>query len=321
MDLIYADHKMQDQGVLHDYKLDLAYGVDENDFELTIPAAAHCCAAGFYVYVEGTEYGGIVDAIYSDTGAREVSYTGRTWHGLLNSKIVEPDAGADYLVLTGEANAVLRDLIARLGLSDLFEASEMDSGLTIRSYKMNRYIAAYDGIRKMLKTVGAKLSVKFSSGKVILSAVPRGEYNREGELDSDLVDFKVQRVYNPVNHLICLGRGELSAREVIHLYADANGVISTTQTFTGMNERATVYENTNAETLEDLESEGRDKLADLAAQDSIQVAFEADDAGYDVQDSVCATDNVTGLSVVAEIMKKIVTIESGQTTISYKVGL
>ena len=80
MDLIYMNASHEDIGVLHDYRLDLAYGEDENDFELQIPSSAHCCGKGFFVYMDGTEYGGIVDEIASDTDAEEVTYTGRTWH-------------------------------------------------------------------------------------------------------------------------------------------------------------------------------------------------------------------------------------------------
>lgn len=320
MDLIYMNRSKEDVGILHEYKLDLAYGTDENDFELQLPASAHCCGEGFYLYIEGKEYGGIVDSIGSDTDAQEVTYTGRTWHGLLNSKIIEPDAGADYLVLTGEANMILGTLISRLSLADLFAASGEDSGLTITGYKMNRYIPAYEGIRKMLDTVAGKLRFTFVGGKVILSAHQRGDYTQDGELDSDLIDLKVKRHYHPVNHLICLGRGELAAREVIHLYVDAAGKISKTQTFTGIDERTDVYDNSNAESLEDLETGGIDRLKELALADEVDVAFEEDDDLYEVQDIVGATDNITGLTANAEITKKIVTIENGQITISYKVG-
>lgn len=310
----------EDVGILHDYKFDLAYGEDENDFELKIPSSAHCCEKGFFLYMDGTECGGIVDEIASDTDAEEVTYTGRTWHGLLDSKIIEPDAGQNYLVLSGEANTVLGALITRLGLGDLFAASDEDSGLTISSYKMNRYIPAYEGIRKMLKTKKGKLRFAFKGGKVILSAHPRGDYTQDGNIDSDFVDLKVKRHYNAVNHLICLGRGELADREVIHLYADADGNISKTQTFTGLDERATVYDNSSAESLEDLENGGIDRLKELALADEVDAAFDEDSDQYEVQDIIGATDNIIGLTVTAEITKKIVTINNGQITISYKVG-
>ena len=41
MDLIYANEKMVEIGVMHDYEFDLAFGEDENDFELTIKSEKH----------------------------------------------------------------------------------------------------------------------------------------------------------------------------------------------------------------------------------------------------------------------------------------
>ena len=321
MDLIYRNASCEDLGVIQNCKLDLAYGEDENDFELTLDAADHCCAAGFYIYAEDTEYGGVVDDIQSDTAAGEVTYKGRSWHGILNSKIIEPDAGADYLVLNGEANDLLNFLIRRLGLSSLFAASGTDSGLQVKGYKMNRYVAAYDGIRKMLSTVSGKLRFIFRNGRVILSAHPRGDYTQDNELDSDRMDFKAIRHYRQVNHLICLGKGELADREVIHLYSDAAGNVSKAQTFFGLEERTEIYENTGAESLDDLEEKGIEKFKEIAQGDEITASFAPEHDCYEVQDLVGATDNVTGLTASAEITKKIVTIENDMVTISYKVGV
>jgi hypothetical protein len=107
---------------------------------------------------------------------------------------------------------------------------------------------------------------------------------------------------------------------VIHLYADAAGNISKTQTFTGLDERTEVYENSVVESLEELESRGVDRFKELALADEVEVALDESDDQYEIQDIVGATDNITGLTVSAEITKKIVTIDNGQITISYKVG-
>lgn len=319
MDLIYMNPDRQDIGVLRDYKLDLAFGKDENNFELQIPSNTHCCSAGFYLYVEDTEYGGVVDSIRSDTAQQEVAYIGRTWHGMLNSKIIAPDPGADYLVLNGDANSVLLSLIQRLGLTGLFTVSGGMSGLAITGYKMPRYIPAYDGIRKMLGAVSGKLAITFSKGYVVLAAVPRADHSDLSELDSDKIGFRAQRNYRPVNHLICLGRGELAARDVVHLYVDETGNISKAQTLIGLQERTEVYDYPNAESLEELETGGVERLKELAVAGDIKVNLGANGAVYDVQDAVAAVDNVTGLFVTAEISKKIVTIDRGEVEISYEV--
>lgn len=320
MDLIYMNANKEDVGVLLDYEMDIAFGKDENDFECTIAAQSHCCEAGFYLYMEGTEYGGIIDSISSDSETEEVKYAGRTWHGILNSKIIEPDSGQAYLTLSGEANTVIASLLSRLSLTGLFEASTENSGLTISSYQMNRYIAGYDGIIKMLKTVGGKLLFSNEGGKVILSAVPVHDYTQDEEFDSDLVDLKVTKKFNTVNHLVCLGTGELENRTVIHLYANEGGIISGTQTQFGLDEYADILDYPNAESASELESKGIERLKEQWNPADLSVSFDADDDTYDVGDIVGAYDNVTKLAVSTTIAKKIVTMQNGQITISYEVG-
>ena len=223
MDLIYADKTKKDIGVMMAYVLDMAYGYDENNFECTIDRDAHCCEKGYFLYVEGEEYGGIVDKIRVNTEADEIVYKGRTWHGVLENKVICPEDGQDYLILSGEANEVLQEIIDLIGLSDLFAASTEDSEIQIVSYQMNRYIYGYTGIKKMLKEFGAKLRIRWVNSMVELSALPIVDYSEDEEFDTSQVDFTVEKDFLPVNHLICLGQGDLADRAVIHLFTDENG--------------------------------------------------------------------------------------------------
>ena len=316
MDLIYTNSNGVDQGVLQDYEIDLAFGADENNLECRVQSGNHCCEAGSFLYVEGTEYGGVVDSIESKTDKKEVTYRGRTWHGILNSKVLQPDSGESYLVANGEANAVLADLMSRLTLTDLFEVSSEDSGLIINNYKMNRYIKGYDGIRKMLGTVGGKLKVSFNGSKVVLSAAKVHDYTQDDEFDADQVPFTARRNYKGVNHLICLGSGQLAERMVVHLYADAEGNISREQTQFGIDEVCSIYEYSNIESENDLIQQGMDEFKNLKATDEISIDFDADSAAYDVGDIIGAVDNITGLMAYTTIAKKIVTIKNGKITVS-----
>lgn len=320
MDLIHMNEIKEDVGVVHDVTLDLAFGSDENDYECKIASVNHCCKEGHFLYFEGTEYGGIVDDIYIDTEKDEITYHGKTWHGILNAKVLEPDAGQDYLVLNGEANEMLAFLIARMGLSALFRASTDASGINVRNYQMNRYIKGYDGIRKMLKASGGKLNMTFKNGFVELSAKPIVDYSKDEQFDTDQIGFNIKKRYHPLNHVICLGKGELAEREVIHLYADAEGNITDKQVFFGVDEVADVYENTNAESSDELREGGIERIMESWASNEIDFDFTADDFVYDIGDIVGAKERLTGIEVNAEITKKIVKIQNNETTISYKVG-
>lgn len=320
MDLIYMNPQREDLGVMKDYSFDLAFGESENDFECTVPRGNHCCGASFFLYVEGTEYGGIIDGIKVDTKNDEIKYLGRTWHGILESKIFEPDAGEDYLVLNGEGNEVLSFLVERMGLGGLFRVSSEDSGVTIKNYKMNRYIAGYNGIRKMLKASGGKLHISFNKGMVELSAVPLVDYTQDEQFDTDQMDFVIQKNFHPVNHVICLGKGELAEREVVHLYADASGNISEEQIFFGLDEVTETFIYPNAESTEELTQGGIDIIKESWNSNTVSFDFDAEASVYDIGDVVGAKEIVTGTEVDADITKKIVNIKGETITIQYEVG-
>ena len=318
MDLIYTNKNKVDIGVMKNYTFDLAFGEDENNFQLSISSDSNVCEEDNLIYIEGTEYGGIIDAIEVYTAEKTINYKGRTWHGILNTKIIQPNSGADYYTVSGEANTILRSLVSRLSLGDLFEGSSASSGFTITSYQFKRYVSAYDGIVDMLRSVGAKLHIEWSGGYVQLSAVAIVDYS-DDDLSSDHIALHIQKTYNPVNHLICLGQGELSQRTVVNLYCDANGVISTSTTFTGLDEVANVFDYPNAESAAELQKEGTKKLQELNNTDEIEVSL--DDAyEFDIGDIVTAEDEITGIRVSSRVLKKIVTIDKDQFLINYKVG-
>lgn len=319
MDLIYMNANKEDLGILQDFSLDLAFGSDENNFECRIQENAHCCEAGYFLYIEGTEYGGIIDSIEHNTESGEVIYSGRTWHGILNSKVIAPDAGYAYLTTSARADYIISFIVTRLNLAELFSVPNM-SDVRLGGYKFPRYIAGYDGIRHMLNSVDRKLNAVFRGGSVELSSSEKHDYTAEEEFNSDQVSFQIKKNYRSVNHLICLGSGELVDRMVVHLYADGEGTVSQTQTFTGLDEYTEVFDYPNAESEEELIASGTARLRELWNQDELSIALDDTADNYDVGDIVGAYDIVTKTTIKAEIKKKIVTIKDGTVTISYEVG-
>ena len=317
MDLIYTDENYIDQGVLTAYAFDLSFGADENDFEMTLGANEPALSDGSLAYIEGTEYGGTIDGIKASTNSNTVTYKGRTWHGLLNSKVIEPDAGESYLIVSGDANELLAMLVDRLGLSGLFVAAEELSGVNIPQYQFRRYCKGYDGIRDMLGDNGAKLNIAWKNRAVQLSAVPVVDYT-DSPADSDTASLNVEKYSKKVNHLICLGKGELSEREVVHLYADAHGNIGDEQYYTGLDEVVETYENANSE---DLRNDGIKKLTELRNNDKADISLnEANTNAYDIGDIVGASEIRTGVSVAATVTQKIIKIKNGVVSTEYKTG-
>lgn len=320
MDLIYMNSAKEDIGVMKDYTFDLAFGSDENDFECKIVSTNHCCKEGYYLYIEGTEYGGVIDSIQVNTTADEITYMGRTWHGIIASKVICPDAGEDYLTISGEANSVIASLITRLGLSDLFKASTASSNITIKTLKVDRYIDGYSGMVKILKSANAKLHMEYKDGYAVLSAVLAVDYSKDEQFDTDMIDFKIEQNFKPINHVICLGKGELKDRQVIHLYADEDGNISTTQHFTGIEEVTEIYENVNAESTDDLTEKGGEKITASWNSNKVEFSFISNDEFYEIGDIIGAKERITGIEVAERVTKKIVSINNNSINISYKVG-
>ena len=314
----------EDLGILQDFSLDLAFGSDENNFECRIQENAHCCEAGYFLYIEGTEYGGIIDSIEHDTESGEVIYSGRTWHGILNSKVIIPGFDSsgnpvDYLTSSTYADYVIEVIISRLSLSALFKVPSRDT-VRVTNYKFPRYIAGYDGIRHMLNTISRKLKVAFLDGMVEVISAEKHDYTQDEEFNSDQVSFQIKKNHHSVNHLICLGSGELKDRMVVHLYADGEGTVSQTQTFAGLDEYTEVFDYPNAESEEELIASGTARLRELWNRDELSIALDDTANNYDVGDIVGAYDIITKTTIKAEIKKKIVTIKDGTVTISYEVG-
>lgn len=222
MDLIYADKNKKDIGIITSYDMDMAFGSDENNFIVKIDRPSHCCDEGYFIYVEGEEYGGIVDAIEVSTEEDEITYSGRTWHGILESRVIEPETGNDYRIVSGDANDVLAEIIEFLDIDDLFTTPSEQAGINI-DYQFERYTYGYTGIKKMLKEAGAKLKVRWINGYIELSAEYFADYSQDEEFDTSQIDFDVKRKFLPINHIICLGQGDLKDRAVIHLFTNKNG--------------------------------------------------------------------------------------------------
>ena len=315
MVLVVHDSTVGDVREIEEFELDIAFGSDENALKLEA-RAGEAPEEGQFVFIDGTEYGGVVDQASYEAG-REASGSilcrGRTWHGILAGKRLLPDSGSGYLSVSGKAGEVLASLIARMGLSGLFSAASDDTAI---EYTFDRFVDGYSGLKAMAKANGRKVAMRRKGGKVEISLPPAVDY--ANKVDSDILDFTLTSVYRCVNHLVCAGTGELEDRAVVHFYADAAGNVSHTQSLFGVDEISALYDYSNADE-EKLEEEGKKKLKEYQTQGSVEVEAH-DDIDVDVGDVISARDNAHGRTVSAEVAKKLVKVERGVATFSYEVG-
>lgn len=296
----------------------------ENNFELALdyPSWNADFKQGALLYVPGTEYGGIIKDVEGMTETDQIFVRGYTWRGYLAHRIVEPPSGADYKTVSGELNAVIAEVIGG-SLGSLFVVSDTDTGVTV-TYRFNRYVTVNDGLTAMLATKGYRLDIQYvqteTGGYVQIQALPEGNYGSDIEISQDSrLNFTSRDYRMGVNHLICLGIGELAARTVIHLYADANGNISQTQTITGLNEIVEVFDNPGADS-EVLLTTGTERFKTLLNFKSFQAALkDVDDLDLYLGDTFTGRDYITGNVVTKPIVEKIVKRENGLFTVDYKI--
>ena len=233
--------------------------------------------------------------------------------------MLAPDSGQDRLTVSGEANAVLRQLVARMGLGDALAGSAEQSGITVKPYQFELYCDGYSGIRAMLASAGAKLRVRHDGELAVLSALPVRDWSRDEEFDADLVDVLVDDDAQFVNHLVARGSDEKQNRVSAELYLDAKGNVSETQTYKGVRENAEYYDYTSAD-RDRLVEDGTKRLRDYYAKaQSVSVTLSASDDRFDIGDVVGGTDPRTGVSATATVASKVLKVDRyGTATVSYE---
>lgn len=312
-DLVITDSSLADRFIPKRKRLDLAYGVDENDFTLNLPLADDL-EVGEYFYFEGTECGGIVDRrdIDHTSGAASMTYYGRSWQGILSHSIICPNSGSAYLPYSGDLHSIFATIITRQGLGSVFVAASGLSGFTA-SGNFDRYTDVYTAFKKLCKSVGAKLVIRKTAAHTVeLSAVARRVVN----LDSDKYRLKIGEG-RYTNHLVCLGSGELASRVVVHLYMDGSGNVSQSKTFSGVAEIAETYDYNNADRAELIER-GTEKLNELFG-DACELTL-SENLGLEIGDVVRAASVDKDIVIEATVEKVIVEIENNVETVSYEVG-
>lgn len=315
----------EERGKLSDSAdVDLDTG-DSNDFEVTVVASEWnpgTLGYGCRLYIPNTEYGGIIQDIESVTATGNVILRGDTWRGMLAYRIIEPPTGQNHLALSGELNDVIRELIGdRFG--GLFYVPEIDTGITVSNWQVDRYVTLYAALMKLVDAFGYRLNISYIQpegleyGYVSIQAVPiidysdQQEYSMEGNIHVDIRDCR-----NGVNHLVCAGEGENQQRAVVHLYVQQDGSIGETQYYFGQDEKAEAYIYTSADVTQ-LKEDGTKRLKDLMNYKKCEMTVE--DIDLELGDIVSGYDEITDTQVRKPVVRKILKVQNGSTTIDYKV--
>lgn len=274
------------------------------------------------IYIMGTEYGGIIGEVLTDTTLDYVELKGLTWRGRLAKKIIQPPAGSDYKTVSGELHTVMKSLIEP-EFDGLFVVSQENTGVTVSNYKFDRYCTLLDGLTKMLKSKGYRLKLTFQReenepGYLYIEAVPIVDYSDQIELSQDCqLNYTMDDKRDGVNHLIVTGKGELQDRNVLHLYVQEDGSLGKTQYYTGLQEIAEVYENTSTET-DELEEASIEKLQELMNKKTFKMDVAALGIGVDIGDIVGGRDYLTGMYMAKPVENIIYELTGDVESKNYK---
>ena len=298
------------------------------DFEVVISAAKfrQDIEDKGRIFVPGTEYGGLINGIKSNTAEKTVTVKGRSWRGFLEKKIIRPPSGSDYRVISGELNTVIRTLLTEAELTPLFRGSTEDTEVSVTSYQFNRYTTLRKGLKKLLASVDYRLKLTYvqqeggAAGYVQVEAVPMVDYSETIEVSQDSqIDFVIEQDKYQTNHLICLGSGELSQRMVVDLYVQEDGSIGTTQYHTGLDDIQEIYDYSSVESQDDLIKQGTQRLSEIMDGQKMQMDVAKIGIDVGIGDTVGGRDYITGTQVSKPVMNKIYTEENGTVKIDYVV--
>jgi hypothetical protein len=316
MDLIYANSGRTELGVLRDFTLDMDVAKDM-DFELKASASNVILEIGYYWYVADTEYGGRIDDRKIDSATNMITYSGRTWRGILDSYIAEPPPGEPYLIVSGDLGDITASRLSAAGISALFRPGS--GSASIGSFAFDRYTTVYRGLVKAAKTASRSMGILWSDGWVEISYHAINDYSDSIEYSQDSgMDFTLEERSAKANHLICLGSGELENRMVLHLYRQLDGSTGYAKVYVGLEEVTDVLDYPSVESIEELEKSGRDRMEELSKSKAF--SLRVNDLGLLIDDVVASRDRITGMTMTGSVANIIVRIRDGRATQEYIFG-
>lgn len=331
MDLIHATDEKREIGFIDDFiKFDAEIAtkaeIQNNQFVLTMDEDVWSKSEirkGHFVYIPYTEWGGPVEYVKHSTKTAQVTMKGPTWRGMLIRKIVEPPPDEAYFVLSNvEANAAIQQLVGDM-FGDFFVISEEDTEINVSGSW--RYGVLLNAITEALTASGLSLFCGYDNTlrKATLEARKITDYSSRVDLSQDygIHLTSEQGGIESYNHIIALGRGELTEREVVHLYRLNDGTITTVSPGNrGVQDRCTTFDYPNAESTEELVKDATKRLKEYVEAQTVQMDTSETGLSLELGDKVSARDRLTGLVTVAPIQRKILVITSENEKIETKVG-
>ena len=329
MDFYITDKDRYDMMPLSDKcSFDFEIG-SENDFEIRIPVSLYdseIYEKGHYIYCDGTEYGGRIEGIKSDTSDGIVKVYGETFRGMLKDKVVEPPTGEAYLYISGDLTNCLKALLGGQ-YTDVFKVSDALTGVSVSNYKVNRYDYILNAMESLLESKGYRLDISVVNEEaqffVELSAKPN-EVDDEISQDYDL-NFSIDKKILKYNYMIALGGGQLEKRTVLYLHQKEDGTIEQVSSIpNGDDIRVYKYDYSSSESTgsETELLDGAAKKFDEINESDSQTMTISDGSQIELElgSVISGRDYITGITIQEPVTKKILKIKNGIAAVFFKIG-
>ena len=330
MDFYITDKDRYDMMYLSDKcSFDFEIG-SENDFEIGIPVSLYdseIYEKGHYIYCDGTEYGGRIEGIKSDTSDGIVKVYGETFRGMLKDKVVEPPTGEAYLYVSGDLTNCLKALLGGQ-YTDVFKVSDTLTGVSVSNYKINRYDYILNAMESLLEPKGYRLDISVINEEeaffVELSA-KLNEVDDEISQDYDL-NFSIDKKILKYNYMIALGGGQLEKRTVLYLHQKGDGTVEQVSEIpNGDDIRVYKYDYSSSDSTgndTELIDSATKKFNEINESDSQTMTIsDGSQIELELGSVVSGRDYVTGITIQEPVTKKILKVKHGILTISYGIGV
>lgn len=301
-------------------EIDIDIG-ETNDFELVIPSELYGrIREKYYIYCEGTEYGGRLDDPEIDTENNTVTFIGDSFRAMLSKSIICPPAGSAYRTITGKPKDCINFAISKLSL---FE-SEPGSLNTDIDYRFDRYCTTLDGLEKMAGSIGGRLNISARCDetlKVYLSIEPAEDLSDLVELSQDLgVTFTLKEKTNLYTHIIALGAGSLTDRIVLYGRIDGKDItwLNSYDDF-GTDAMVYKYDYPNEDKVDELKKACIELIEEINPESEQNINLPEE---YDVPigQTIGARDYITGKSIKSRVNGKVIKVRDGNLSYEFRIG-
>lgn len=329
MELIHADAGRSEIGIVRDmesFDAEISIlrdaGEAGNSWQLKLGAdmwLSRPIYKGHYLYINNTEWGGPVEKISHNTREGVITLSGCTWRGMLARKVICPPDGKAYLTFNQTPADRLIRAVVEPQLGGLFSVPKQNGPIVSASFRFETML------RGLIRVIPG-LDIVYNAASRMAEIHIRELIDYADTIDLSQ-DYGMDLVTTSgsltgYNHLIALGRGELTERTVIHLYRLDDGTITQDRPdWAGtVVDRVAVYDYANAETPEELLKDATNKLQEYTPMDSLELDASELDIPAKLGDTVGTRDRLTGMAGKAPITSMILKMNDSGITIEKRVG-